>query len=297
MSNINNDAALENNSGRAAAVDSRVIDDYIFPLTRWVGAAIPPFLVVAFILLFFFPNNTTDHFAWTIKPTMTPLLMGAGYISGSYFFVRLIMGGRWHWFTLGFLPITAFTWFMGLATFIHWDKFNHNHISFYAWLILYVVTPFLVPALWFNNRVTDPGTPDPGDVILPRWIRLAAGIAGGLMVGIALFMFISPETVIAVWPWKLTPLTARVVGGWFALPGVVGLMYSTDRRWSAWRIVLESQMIGILLILIGAVRAWGDFDQSRPTTWLFVGGLSLLLLSLLALYISAQRQRTSVATA
>jgi hypothetical protein len=265
-------------------------DDRIFPVTRWVGAAIPPFLIVAFIILYIFPNNTKELFAWTIAPTMTPLLMGAGYISGSYFFVRLIMGGRWHWFTLGFLPITAFTWFMGLATVLHWEKFNHSHFSFYAWLGLYVVTPFLVPALWFNNRVTDPGTPDPGDVILPDWVRLAAGVVGGIMAAIAVFMFIFPDTAIAAWPWKLTPLTARVEGGWFALPGVVGLMYATDRRWSAWKIVLESQMIGIALILVGVVRAWGDFDQSRITTWLFVGGLSLLLLSLVTLYVFAQRR-------
>src|SRR5437016_8962964 len=148
MANATNDAALQ--PGDGATVDSaqRVRDDRIFPLTRWVGAAIPPFLLAAFIILYIFPNNTKDLFAWTITPTMTPLLMGAGYISGSYFFVRLIMGGKWHWFTLGFLPIATFTWFMGLATVLHWDKFNHNHISFYAWLLLYVVTPFLVPALW-----------------------------------------------------------------------------------------------------------------------------------------------------
>jgi hypothetical protein len=284
-------ATTEQRESSPASLRRPVRDDRIFPVTRWVGAVIPPFLVLAFILLFFFPDNTAEHFAWTITPRMSPLLMGAGYISGSYFFIRLIMGGRWHWFSLGFPPITAFTVFMALATLLHWDKFDHNHVSFYAWLALYIVTPFLVPALWLLNRRTDPGTPDRDDVILPQWVRLVAGIVGGIMVSIALFMFIFPDAAISIWPWKLTPLTSRVQGGWFALTGVVGLMYATDRRWSAWRIVLETQIIGIALILIGILRAWSDFDQSRASTWLFVGGLSLLLLSLLALYIIAQQRQ------
>jgi hypothetical protein len=86
-----------------------------------------------------------------------------------------------------------------------------------------------------------------------------------------------------------------VVAGWFALPGVLGLMYATDARWGSWRIVLQSQALGVALILIGALRAWGDFKQDRPMTWVFVGGLSLLLVTLLGLYASMESRRGKVA--
>jgi uncharacterized membrane protein len=274
-------------------------DDRVFPETRWIGACIPPFLIVAFIMLYFFPNNTDTLFAWTIKPTMTPLMMGGGYISGSYFFVRLVMGGKWHWFTHGFPAIATFTWFMGLATFLHLEKFHPGHISFYAWLGLYVVTPFLVPILWLRNRVTDPHTPDPVDVVVPDWIRLASRVVGGGLLLIAVLMFIFPDGARSIWPWTLTPLTTRVVGGWFALPGVVGLMLSTDSRWSAWRILIQSQMIGLALILIAAARAWGDFNVSSPTAWLFVVGIGSLLLAVSALHTYMQariRQPTTAPT-
>ena len=49
--------------------------------------------------------------------------------------------------------------------------------------------------------------------------------------------------MIAVWPWTLTPLTARVAGAMFALPGLVGLGIALDRRWSAARIILQAQAI------------------------------------------------------
>jgi pimeloyl-ACP methyl ester carboxylesterase len=55
-----------------------------------------------------------------------------------------------------------------------------------------------------------------------------------------------------------------VLGGWFALPGVVAIMMALDGRWSAIRVTLESQVLGIALILLGVARAWDDFDKQLP---------------------------------
>ncbi|HUS13896.1 MAG TPA: hypothetical protein VM536_02660 [Chloroflexia bacterium] len=274
-------------AGRGAAVR----DDRIFPEIRVVGAIIVLVLIVASAILYLMPTRTGDFFAWTINPTMTPMLMGAGYLSGGWFFFRAVRATRWHHITWGFPAITAFVWFMGLATFLHYEKFNHTHVSFYAWLFLYVVTPFLVPALWFRNRVTDPGTPDPVDVVVPAQIRQISMIAGGVMLAIALFLFLVPDVAISIWPWKVTPLTARVVAGWFALPGVVGLVLSRDSRWSAWRIMIEAQMIALVLILVAVARAWDQFNPGYWATWGFVGGIALLLLAVVALYVTMQGRR------
>jgi hypothetical protein len=180
---------------------------------------------------------------------------------------------------------------MAGATFLHWDKFNHEHISFYAWLILYVVTPIVVPVLWLRNRKTDPGTPGPGDVPVPASVRTAARVLGIGLVSTAVLMFVVPETAAGIWPWALTPLTARVIAGWFVLAGLLAVMYSTDARWQSWRILLQSQGLGIALILLGAARAWGEFRTDQPMTWIFVVGLSLLLVSLVALYAGMESRR------
>jgi hypothetical protein len=296
MANTTEIAALQpGGSPRSMTTQTETIrDDRIFPSTRWIGACIPPFLFAAFILLYFFPNDTDTLFAWTIKPMMTPLLMGGGYISGSYFFVRLVAGGKWHWYTHGFLAITAFTWFMAIATFTHLSRFHQGHVTFYAWLGLYVITPVLVPLLWLRNRGTDPGTPDPGDVIVPDTVRWISRVAGTSMLLIALFLLVLPDTAVSIWPWKLTQLTAQVVGGWFAIPAVVGILLSLDTRWSAWRVLLESQVIALVLMLVAVARAWGDFNQNNILTWFFVGGIALLLLSVLALYVAMELRRRKV---
>jgi len=78
---------------------------------------------------------------------------------------------------------------------------------------------------------------------------------------------------------------------------VVGLMVSTDSRWSAWRILLESQIIALILILIAVVRAWSDFNPSNILTWVFIGGIVLLLVGVLALYIPMESRRRKMVAA
>jgi Kef-type K+ transport system membrane component KefB len=104
-------------------------------------------------------------------------------------------------------------------------------------------------------------------------------------------MFVVPETAAGIWPWTLTPLTARVIAGWFVLAGLLAVMYSTEARWQSWRILLQSQGLGIALILLGVARAWGELRTDQPVTWIFVIGLSLLLVTLVALYATMEARR------
>ena len=61
-------------------------------------------------------------------------------------------------------------------------------------------------------------------------------------------------------------------------------MMGIDGRWSAIRITLESQLIGLALILLATARAWEQFDTSNALTYVFAGGIALLLVGLAALW-------------
>jgi hypothetical protein len=282
----------------ARAVDAGPRDDRVFRSTRVLGAVIVPFLLVAFALLYLFPDDTRHWFAWDVQPTITPLVMGAGYIAGAYFFVRVARERRWHRIQVGFLPVTAFTLFMAVGTFNHLDRFATDHVAFWIWVGLYVTTPVLVPLAWWRNRASDPGTPEPGEPVLPRLVRPALLVVGAFQSAVALVLLLSPAMMIEHWPWLLTPLTAQTLGGWFALPGVTALMMGLDGRWSAIRITLESQLIGLALILLGTARAWEDVNTSNALASVFVAGLAGLFLALLALEVRmVGRTRTGLRSA
>ncbi|HUS16365.1 MAG TPA: hypothetical protein VM536_15310 [Chloroflexia bacterium] len=271
-------------------------DDRILPEVHWIAGAVTVVLLVAAAILYVWPDRTTQLFAWTVEPTMSALLMGAGYGAGAYFFARLFLGPRWHWFGIYLPAIATFTWVLAFSTILYWDRFNHDHVAFYAWVVLYFTTPVLVPLLWWRNRRTDPGTPDPEDVEVPRPIRIAAGMAGVGLLGMALVMVAFPSVVMPLWPWPLTEPSCRVIGGWIAAPGVCDVLFAFERRWSAWRIIVQHQAIAVALILLAVVRAWGEFDPANPVTWLYVGGMAGFLVAMLALLLvmDARRSRAAV---
>ncbi len=255
-------------------------DDAVLPVVRVVAVIIVVVLVLAVIVLYGMPDETERFWAWTINPQMTPLLMGAGYAAGAYFFARAAVTRSWRTITLGFLPITAFTSLLLLATLLHWENFNHSHVAFFLWTFLYVVTPVLVPALWWVNRRRDPGR-EASELLIPGTVRAVLAVAGTLIVVLALVMFVSPTTAVDVWPWQLSDLTGRTVSAYLALTGLSLGMMAQDGRWRASKVLLESLMIGSALIVVGIVRAWDVLDPSATVRWVYaasmVGGLALMI--------------------
>jgi hypothetical protein len=253
--------------------------DQILPATRWVAILVIPFLVVAFAILFVVPTRTGELFAWKLQPTMTAMMLASAYAGGVVFFAHVLMSKEWHRVKVGFPPVTTFASVMGVATVLHWDRFNHGHVSFWAWAGLYFTTPFIVLAVWLRNRQLDPETMQPGDRVVPLWVRIMFGTMGAATLVIAAGMFLVPATLIPVWPWAVTPLTARVVSAMFSLPGLVGLGLAFDRRWSAVPVILQAQGFSIALILVAAARAWNEFKPDAGK-WVFVGGLIAMLVAI-----------------
>lgn len=273
-----------------AAAEPR--DDAIRPLTRLTAAAVIPFLVAAFILLYPRPAATAGLFAWTIASPLTAALMGAGYLGGAYFFGRVLAERRWHRVGGGFPPVAVFTLFMLAATLLHWDTFDPGHWPFWVWLVLYVATPVLVTVVWRQNRRRDPGTPEPGDALLSPAAGGVMIAAGALLVALALTMFALPDAAAARWPWPLTPLTARVLAGWLALLGVGALTLRAERRWSAWRIPLQSIMLWQALLAVAFLLHREGFGPGGPLNWFTLFTLGGLLAAA-AFYFRMERQRGS----
>jgi len=264
--------------------------DRVLRETRWLAAIIVPFLVVAFYILYFRTGETAELFAWGIDAPMTAMMLGAAYIGGAYFFARAVTAPRWHHIGAGFLPVATFASFMCGATLLHWDRFNQGHVSFYAWVTLYFTTPVLVAAAWLRNRNMDSGAVEERDFRFTWPIRYIIGGTGGFYIAVALLLFIQPAAMIDVWPWTLTLLTARVVGGMLALLGVFGVVIALDGRWSSCRIALQSLWVTMALGLVAVIRSWETFDTSRWFTWVFVGTMVFILTATPIFYWSIERR-------
>jgi len=270
-------------------------DDRLLPEMRWAALVVFIILVPAVIVLWGSPGHTADRWAWTIAPDLTPIFLGSGYAAGAYFFWRTFRAERWHPSSPGVLGASVFAALMLVATLIHFDKFNHGDapflaaLAFYGWTSVYIVSPPAVFWLWWRNRATDPGEPAGGDQVVSRSVLLTARlVAAGALVAGAVF-FISPDTAIDIWPWQLTPLTARVIASFTVQVGVGAMVLSFDRRWSAWRLIVETYFVATAFLLVGAARAWDDFDSGDAKTYVYLGCLVAGDLALGSLYLRRDR--------
>ncbi|WP_382308875.1 hypothetical protein [Herbiconiux sp. UC225_62] len=263
---------------------ARERDDRILPYTRVVSAIIIPFLVVASVLLYVLPGRTDELFAWTIAPPLTAMLLGCAYLGGIWFFAACLRLRSWHAIGWGFPAVFVFASLLAVATFLHWDRFHFGHISFIVWVTLYVTTPVLVLVAFILNRPRDPGVPDARDYAVPRWLRglLAAIGLAAAVTGVVLF--VAPQLAIDLWAWQLTPLTARVAGAILTLPGMVNVWLLVDGRWSAFRSVVQAELISLVFIVAALLIRWDDLLWVRPSAPIFFGGIVVSLLAYAAFY-------------
>lgn len=236
-----------------------------------------PVLVVAFFMLYVLPDVGDEYFAWPVNPLMSSMMLGATYLGGAYFFSAVLLSRQWRHVWLGLLPISAFAGTLGIATLMHWDLFVHERWAFQIWALLYFTVPPVLPVLWYRNQRLAAGADVEREGELPRVIRWAFGALGAVLTVAAALLLLAPELMIATWPWTLTPLTARVMAAMYVLPGLVGLSLAYDGSWSGARYILQAQAFSIVLMLVAVYVARADFDWGHPASWVFSGGLALIL--------------------
>ena len=279
-------------------------DDRVLPATRVAAVVVVAVLVPALIILWGLPTRTDDLWAWTIQAPLTPIFMGAGYGAGAYFFVRVWQSQRWHEVSVGVLSAAVFALLMLITTLLHFDKFNQGRahdglpdppmlatLAFYGWTIVYILSPFVVGWLWWRNQQLDSRVPEDGEPLVPAAVRqVVRVIAVGALVAAAVVL-VQPSVAVDNWGWQLTPLTARVIACFTAQVGTGFLVLSLDPRWGSWRILVQTFLIAVGLLLVGAIRQWDTFLDGRAMKWAYVAGLALGGLALLALYRSQERGR------
>lgn len=244
--------------------------------TRWLAAGVLLFLADAAQLLWLAPDRTGELFAWPIDPQVTSFVLGSAYVAGAYYFVRMVFVDAWHRVAAGLPSVIVFVWLAALATVLHLDRFTHHSLPFAAWAAIYAVAPVGLPLLYLAQRRVD--RRPPGDAPMPRRLRVLLCCAGGAVTVAALLAFAAPQVTIDIWPWTLTPLTARIVATVMALFGSLWLSVSLRGGATAARISLEAHAVGLACLLLAAARGHGDIDWTNPLALCLVIAVAVMLL-------------------
>jgi hypothetical protein len=242
-------------------------------LTLWAFALLA---FVAGVLLFVLSEHTDRSFSWTIKPPLTAAFMGASYWAA---LVLIAWSARQRWWARArpaFPPVVVIAALLLVATLIHLDRFHRDSLFGWFWIVVYVIVPFLLGfLLWRQARV--PGEDTLERAPLPPALRAVLAVQALVMLSIGIALFVAPTQADALWPWTLTPLTARAVGAFvlgFGIAAADAVSGNDLRRFEG--CALAYTVLGALQLLALA-RYTGDLTGADLDSWLYVGFLASVL--------------------
>jgi hypothetical protein len=188
----------------------------------------------ATITLYGFSGSTDEWFSWTIRPPLTAAFLGAGYAAGLVLVVLGLRARSWAQARAAVVTVAVFSTLTLVATLLHLDKFHFGadglvaRFAAWFWLGVYILVPTAAAGLTLHQQRspgTDPERRDP----VPTTLVAAFGLQGLVMGVVGIALFVAPSTAETLWPWTLTPLTARVVAAWLIAFAVAAVLTVLER--------------------------------------------------------------------
>jgi hypothetical protein len=253
------------------------------PLRIWLGVEVL-FGIASIGAVFARPEATATNFAWTITPTVMAATFGAFYLSVGLLFVLGVVARRWQQVRAISIPAAVFTALMLLTTFLHWDKFAVGTIPFYVWFASYLLPPPIFALLygWHQQRSAPVGIGRSQPLSQP--IRRFFLINGLGLASLALLNYGFPVLMIAIAPWKFTPLTARTLCGWLIGVGLLEAWIAWEGDWQ--RVKIGTTMLIILpfALIFQLVRFHIEVQWGNISLWILLIDFSLASLLCIALW-------------
>jgi hypothetical protein len=254
----------------------------------WLFAALA---LIAGVLLFGLSEDTDRFFSWTIKPPLTAAFLGASYWAACFLIAWAARQRLWVWARATMPPVLVIAVLLLIATLIHLDRFHMDSVFGWFWLIVYLTVPPALVILLFR-QLRAPGSDSLRGQPLPSGLRLVLVLQAATMLACGVALFVAPADADALWPWQLTPLTARAVGAFLTGFGVAAAHAAVENDLARFEgAALAYTALG-LLELVALARYSSDLTGASIDTWAYVAFLASVIV--VGGYASALARRSSI---
>jgi hypothetical protein len=229
--------------------------------------------------LYLFPQLADTDYAWSIAPQINAAVIGAGYLAGVVGTGLGLWANRWSLVRPLAPGLVVLSLFMLAATAIEGDRFEWDYPPTWGWTVVYAAVPIALALVWRlqagAHAARDRGYPRSGG------LAIASGVLGAALLAVGALLFANADFLLDAWPWELTPLVARVVGGWYLLAGTVLLaaVVELERPQGA---PIAYATVGswcVFLLLLPALHSGSLRDAGEVVWW---AGLNAAVLAICA---------------
>jgi hypothetical protein len=256
----------------------------ILPGTRLVLAVFSGLTLLAFVALFIGAEYTDRVFAWTIQPPITAAFLGAAYAGGCALEVLAVRRGTWAAVRIPFLAILVFTTTTLIVTLLHLDRFHFGstvplaRFAAWFWLAIYVVVPVAMVVVGVVEERRPAVRVE--RVPLPTVLRVALIAQGAVMLAVGVPLLFRPELSAVLWPWQLTPLTARMIAAWLLGFGLAVVLAGWEADLARLDVAAPAYGLLAMLELVVLVRFPESVRWGSPAAWAYLAvALSILVSS------------------
>lgn len=257
-------------------------------------------VLISGVQLFIFSEQTDRWFAWTIKPPLTAAFLGGAYWSSMFLEFLAAREAFWAHARVATSAVLTFTILTLGVSLLHLDRFHFGSqdlvtlIATWAWFAVYAVVPPLLAALLLVQQRA-PGADPPLAAPLPAWLWPIIGLQAAALFTVGMMMLVAPQFSMALWPWQLTPLTARAIGAWLVGLSVAAAHVLREGDFTRVRIVQISSTVFVILQAIALARYPAEVAWNDPRLWIYAAFLaSILAVSLYAWRAASARRRQAV---
>jgi hypothetical protein len=267
----------------------------VAPAARWFMIGAAALVTSAGVSLFFFSESTQLYFAWTIKPPATAAYLGGGYLTVATALVLGLRAHDWAQARIGFWVVATGLASILAASLLHLDKFHlHSEILSarawaWSWMVLYVV---LIPALAGVYRAQSriASVAESNVAPLPGALRLALRALALLMISLGALLFVVPAIAETLWPWKLTPLTARMAGSFYMAIAVSLFAAARENDYQRIHVAAFAWMAGTVMQAVNSLLRY------PVENWATLAGVQVALVHIGLLGLGALGARGYLAT-
>jgi hypothetical protein len=244
------------------------------------------------VWMLFFPQFVPTHFAWDAQPRFAQVVIGAGYVFRTAFFLNVAFEKEWlrlRWIVWGNLVFTGVLLF---ATYWHASEFLWNPFQSpvaHLWLVLYIFEPVVMVYLLPPGMIGSPAPSTGGPLLL--WFRRYLVLITGLLLMFGLLLLLNPEFAAARWPWELNGLDARIVAawalGWAIWSGTMAFAADWDEIITAARLFVLN---GLALVAV-AIIFRDEFLPGRGTAIGFTVLIAAMTILMAGFHLIQERRR------
>ncbi|MCA9960407.1 MAG: hypothetical protein KC443_15300 [Anaerolineales bacterium] len=183
---------------------------------RFVIAIECTVVLMGAMLLYLFPNQAAQIWAWSVPP-FNSRFVGAIYFTA---YVPLLI----FWLTARWTPgrfilwlIFVFTTLVMIVMFVHWQSFAWDRFSTYLiFWPLYIFLPINSAVFLMKSRTIRASNP----IQMPTLWQFSLITIALVGTGYGIGLLIAPETLAGFWPWKVDAFHGRIYASAFLTPAV-----------------------------------------------------------------------------